>query len=184
MLAHNVSTLLKSPLGTTRDVEIDEPNPQFGSDLVAQAPARGTARLHRIQNAIIAVGDVSTAVEVECARCLEPFALPVSVHFEEEFRPTINILTGVPAEPAEDAALQIDEHHVLDLTEITRQYILTALPLNPGCRPDCAGLCPKCGADLNQGPCDCPSDEADIRLAALAALLRELDPAAGGSDQR
>ncbi len=184
MLAHNVSTLLKSTPGITRDVLIDEPDPRLGADLRAVASVQGSARLYRTQNAIFVVGDARTDIEAECSRCLEPFALPVSVHFEEEFHPTVNIITGTPLEPTEDAALQIDEHHVLDLTEIVRQYLLMNLPINPVCRPDCPGLCPTCGADLNQGPCACPPEGVDARLAALASLLTLQERSAEGSNNR
>ena len=52
----------------------------------------------------------------------------------------------------------------------TRDAVLLELPLAPLCRPDCAGLCPTCGADLNEGPCACPPAEGDPRWAALDAL--------------
>jgi uncharacterized protein len=171
MLAHNVASLLKTPLGTARDVEIDEPRPRLGNDVPPIGPVRGSARFMRTQDSILVRGHLSTTVELECSRCLEPFAMPVEIAFEEEFRPTVNITTGVPLEPAEDEALRIDEHHILDLTEIVRQYLLTELPLKPVCRPDCAGLCPNCGADLDQGPCACDAEPASGIFAALAPLL-------------
>ena len=123
------------------------------------------------------MGDVTTRIEVECSRCLEPCVVPMQVHFEETFQPSVNMMTGVPLPPSEDAALQIDEHHLLDLSEIVRQYILTNMPLHPVCRPDCQGLCPECGADLNQGPCSCASLPTSGPFAALAPLLHDEEPA-------
>jgi uncharacterized protein len=58
---------------------------------------------------------------------------------------------------------------VLDLTEAVRQYRETALAMQPLCRPDCKGLCPVCGSDLNEGPCNCGAG-TDSRWSALAAL--------------
>jgi uncharacterized protein len=53
--------------------------------------------------------------------------------------------------------------------------VAEALPMSVLCRDDCAGLCPRCGADLNEGSCDCTDDEMDPRWAALEALRMKLD---------
>jgi len=54
-----------------------------------------------------------------------------------------------------------------------REVILLEVPAAPICRPDCAGLCPRCGADRNAGPCACTETQAvDSRLVALEALRR------------
>jgi uncharacterized protein len=178
MLAHNIAALLKSPPGTNREVAIDEPDPNFGDEIVVRTPVVGVARLHRTQQGILVQCEVSTTVELECSRCLEPFAYPVSVRFAEEFLPTVNVTTGAPVESAEDEALRIDEHHVLDLTEAVRQYLLTEIPLKPVCQPDCAGLCPVCGKELNNGSCTCEVDTPDASspFAALQALLVQNEP--------
>src|SRR5690242_6878303 len=99
MLVHNVATLLKSPPGTTRDIVIDEPNPRLGPDIKPAGPVRGSARLYRTQNEIVAMGDVSTQIEMECSRCLEPAVVPMQIHFEESFQPSLNIVTGLPLPP-------------------------------------------------------------------------------------
>src|ERR1051325_7943858 len=125
MLAHNVAALLKSPPGTNRDVTIDEPDPAFGDEIVVSSPVVGHARLQRTQHGILVRCHVSTTVALECSRCLEPFSLPITVDFQEEFLPSVHVLTGAPLDVPEDEALQIDEHHVLDLTEAVRQYLLT-----------------------------------------------------------
>jgi uncharacterized protein len=51
--------------------------------------------------------------------------------------------------------------------------LLLSVPMQALCQPDCKGLCPTCGADWNEGPCDCPSEEVDPRWAGLADLLKE-----------
>lgn len=63
----------------------------------------------------------------------------------------------------------------LDLAPAVRETVLLDAPSSPLCRPDCAGLCPRCGADLNQGPCGCADDLVDERWQALDAL-RDLLP--------
>jgi len=106
---------------------------------------------------------------------------------EEEFYPTMDVVTGVPLPQPEDAdSFTVDEHHVLDLYEAVRQYALLALPMKPLCKQECPGICPQCGKNLNEGKCSCPRRERDARWAKLEGLLsrdgesaaREEEPAA------
>jgi uncharacterized protein len=175
MLAHNVAALLKSPAGATRQVEIDEPDPRFASEMDISPPVTGQAYLMRIPEGIVARADLEATVRQECSRCLEPFMQPISTHFEEMYRPSVSVSTGAPLPAGEDEALQIDEHHVLDLTETARQYLLTAIPVKPVCRPDCQGLCPNCGANLNTEECRCSDEPVSGPFAALANLLHDDD---------
>jgi uncharacterized protein len=70
----------------------------------------------------------------------------------------------------------IDEHHILDLSEVIRQGLWLAIPMEILCRPDCAGLCPRCGGNRNLGECNCDQAAIDPRWGALQALLAsELD---------
>jgi uncharacterized protein len=175
MLAHNVAELLKSPAGTTRFRVIDDPEPDFGPDLQVANPVRGSVRLLRTQNAIIAYCQVRATVQLDCSRCLEPFLTDLTATFAEEFLPSINVVTGAALQSQEDTALRIDERHILDLTEITRQYLLMALPLNPICAATCLGLCPGCGVNLNSGQCSCAPEVPATPLGILASLLANED---------
>ena len=73
---------------------------------------------------------------------------------------------------AEEEALLIDERHMLDLSEVVRQYILLQREQYPLCDEACAGLCPVCGQNLNEGPCGCRDVSEDPRWAALRELLQ------------
>jgi len=171
MLAVNVATLLKSAPGTTRDLEIDDPRPVLGEDLTLVGPVTGTARLTRTQQGVLARCTLQATVEMECSRCLGPAPIQIEISPTELFRPSVNVLTGTPLAPGDDEALQIDERHMLDLSEMARQYFLLMLPLQPVCRPECPGLCPACGADLNLSDCSCPTETPSGPFAALARLL-------------
>jgi uncharacterized protein len=59
----------------------------------------------------------------------------------------------------------------LDVTEVARQHLLLAVPFAPVCRPDCAGLCPVCGADRNTNPCHCTARLPDPRWQVLQNVL-------------
>ena len=58
-----------------------------------------------------------------------------------------------------------------DLDELLREDILLDLPSKYLCSPDCKGLCPKCGKNLNEGDCGCDRKEIDPRLEVLKSLL-------------
>jgi len=95
------------------------------------------------------------------------------------FQGTITPASPQPgaAGPPDPDAFQIDENHLLDLTEAIRQYREVATEMQPLCRPDCRGLCPICGADLNAGDCGCNAGAIDARWAGLAELLDESNAA-------
>jgi len=166
----NVSQQLKESIGSVRNCEVSECIDVAGSTGVIE----GEVRLVRTDRGILAEGTLYTEVEVTCSRCLSLFRCPLALTIEEEYFPTIDIVSGnwLPR-PDEPGSFTIDEHHILDLTEAIRQYALLAIPMKPLCREDCAGLCPYCGHNLNLGPCHCPSQAADPRWSQLIKLLNK-----------
>jgi uncharacterized protein len=126
-------------------------------------------------------GDVEADVELQCSRCLENFSVPVEASLEEEFQPTVDVMTGyvVKRDEAEenDAAFHIDANHMMDLTEPVRQAILVALPMKPLCREDCKGICAECGANLNEVDCGHMQAKEDDRWTGLRVLNIEDFPA-------
>ena len=77
----------------------------------------------------------------------------------------------------DETALERDDYMLfhdgrkLDLNEPVREALLLELPMAPHCREDCNGLCPRCGADLNDGPCAC-DDPAELRTPAAEPTRR------------
>ena len=123
----------------------------------------------RTDRGILAKGTLYTELETACSRCLGLFSCPLTLNIEEEYFPTIDIVTGASLpSPEEPGCFTIDEHNTLDLTETIRQYALLATPMKPLCREDCAGLCPSCGHNLNDGPCNCLPQPADPRWSELS----------------
>jgi uncharacterized protein len=169
----NVAQLLKAPTGGSRRLELHDDIAGIDEELSVQSPLAGAVSLIRTADGILVTASLETSVQLECCRCLETFSIPIRVEIEEEFHPTIDIHTGavLPVSDTEEDATTIDEHHVLDLTEVVRQALFLALPMNPLCKKDCAGLCPLCGTDLNQEQCQCEPDTVDPRLEALRQLL-------------
>lgn len=164
----SVSQLLQEPIGTSRDYRVDEAAAfeNGGTQRVA-----GDCRLLRTQRGILVKCVLDTAAELTCSRCLNTFAQPLKVKFEEEYLPTVDVHTGTPLEPPESGTFTIDKNHILDIDEAIRQYALLVTPMKPLCRQDCRGLCPQCGKNLNEGACTCPAPERDPRWQKLTRLL-------------
>jgi uncharacterized protein len=109
--------------------------------------------------------------EVPCARCVEPVEIPVSSDFDLIFRPV-----GVDAGPAE-RAISAGETEIgyyqkdsLLLEDVLREQVLLSLPVRTLCKPDCKGLCPRCGQNRNHQVCSCDEGPNDPRWEALAGL--------------
>jgi len=168
----NVAQLLREPIGSVRDYDISKV-----MDITDGGPkslVQGHIRLMRTNRSILVKGTFNTVVELTCSRCLSRFEYPLKINIEEEYYPTADVTTGAPAPlPDEPGAFTIDENHILDLTEAVRQYALLAIPMKPLCKETCAGLCPICGKNLNDGPCGCLTRVADPRWAVLSKLKKE-----------
>lgn len=174
-MQYNVAQLLKQPIGTTRTYRFDERLVP-----VDGLPRRAVASvlLTRTNRGILAQGTARVEVHCQCSRCLEEFDTELEFAFEEEYLPTRDIATGaLLPRPDDDLVFLIDENHILDFGEAIRQYTVINTPIRALCRPDCAGLCPNCGKNLNLGRCACPTEAVDPRLAALARLLDQISTA-------
>ena len=174
MIGFNVSQLLKSSIGTTRRVEVDEFDDSLRADLGLVSPTRGSLRLMRTAAGILVTGTLTQDVEDTCSRCLEPFRRRQVLEIDEEFLPIDDVSTGNPVEePGDPDAFKLTSQHLLDLDEAIRQYAILESPLRPLCREDCKGLCTNCGANLNLGPCRCETEAGDGPRGTFGELLAE-----------
>lgn len=166
--AVNVAGLLKGQIGETRTYRLTLDRFEADGDIVARQ-VDGDVRLTRLRDGVMATFDVSGVAPLACVRCLREYDQPFEVAFDEEYRQTVDVRTGIGlgAEPEEDEqASLIDENHELDLREPLRQEILVALPMRPDCGPECPG------PDVAASGDDADGDEVvDARLAGLASLL-------------
>jgi uncharacterized protein len=165
----NVSQLLKETIGSSRRYKIDETIDI--DENKRDCRVGGEVSLMRTQRGVLVRGKMHTGLQLTCSRCLGAFSYPLSISFEEEYIQSIDVNSGLPLNSSgEPGSFIIDEHHVIDLTEAVRQYALLAIPMKPLCRGDCAGLCPECGRNLNQGPCGCLVRTVDPRWSKLTNM--------------
>lgn len=171
MMRFTVSQELREPLGakSVADLELAELTLD-GSKLV---DVRGEAGLLRTDRGLLVSARAEATLVAPCSRCLADSRSQLAIELEEEFIPVVDPVTlrRITASEQEES-YTIGENLVLDLEEPIRQYALMAAPSKPLCRPDCAGICPGCGTNLNEGECSC-RQQPDERFQALAALQPE-----------
>jgi uncharacterized protein len=129
-------------------------------------------RLESVLEGVLVSGAVRGTAVGECVRCLDPVSRQVTVHVQELFAYPERAQAAEDSgdEDAEDEAVLVDD--LADLEPAVRDSLVTALPFQPLCRPDCPGLCSVCGARLADDP-DHHHDLVDPRWSALQTMLEE-----------
>ena len=167
----NVAQLLKESTGATRSITLDEP--LLDQDGNALGDVTGELKLTKTDRGIWVSGKVAIEVADTCSRCLKRISITVPAKVDDEYLPPVDLVTGQRLrydDEVEADTNSIDEHNELDLSETLRQYRLAGLPLAPLCKEDCKGICPQCGANLNEETHDC-EPEMDPRWGKLRELL-------------
>lgn len=142
-----------------------------GSVVPADAEVTAMAVLDSVGGGIEVSAELRAPWQGECRRCLRPLSGDLHCDVRELYRPR------APGEgPDADEETYPLNGDTLDLGPLIRDALLLELPIAPVCQADCQGLCPTCGADLNEGPCGCEA-VSDPRWAVLD-VLRE--PGEGG----
>lgn len=149
---------------TPFDVTLDFRDMEFGCQTPVTEPVRASGTIRNTAGVLMLTGTVQTRLHCVCDRCAKEFERDFSVPLEAV------LTTELQSEDSEDENLFELVGDCVDLDDV----ITTAFVLNMDqkflCRDDCKGLCPTCGADLNEGPCGC-RPEVDPRFAALQQLL-------------
>ena len=176
----NVAPLLKQAPGTREHFEIEEaPIDPRGENagLLEAAVVDIEARLdatHTTPGAYLE-GTAAAHVAAQCSRCLAPIDTPVSAEFAEQYYATVGVESGAALDTAPRDAKTIGSDFKIDLTPLLCEEIILATPLAPLCRPDCRGLCPVCGEDLNQA-LHVHDDAVDARWSKLQELKEASGP--------
>jgi uncharacterized protein len=143
-------------------------------------PFRVVVSAYRMGDDVLLEGEVRGSLPLECGRCL--------ARYRHAFRETFRLVlepagAREPSDPegveslarygmclAEDVEAGWYRGDEVDLAGFVHEVVCLALPVQPLCREECAGLCPRCGADRNAGPCGCPDVPSDSPFAVLKAL--------------
>jgi uncharacterized protein len=153
--------------GRTRidaDVATDDPFWE-GTELTPHAPLAVRVELQQAGPDVVVRGRLSGEFVRTCRRCLEP----VVTGIDEDVGLLYRSGTEEGADEAADV-LPLPRGGTLDLTQPIREQVMLAVPEYVYCREECRGLCPHCGANLNEGDCGCTSQDVDDRWAPLRQL--------------
>jgi uncharacterized protein len=158
----NVGFIVHEEAGASHDFEFDFERVQLGEDLEL-ADFHGAAQIGRTPQGLLVTGDFSAQIGLECVRCLKPFSRGLKWGLTEMY--------AFDERSVSESGLILPEDAQLDLQPLLREYALLEIPINPVCRPDCRGLCPVCGQDLNQRDCGHRPPPADSPFSELKDLL-------------
>lgn len=135
------------------------PDTGLGVDL--NATMAGTGK-------VLVRGDLRGRFRRACRRCLD--------EVEQEFEQEMTVLY-VPPEEADEEDEEIralePRGHLLDVSDAVREEVILGAPRYAVCDPECQGLCPNCGVNLNDNDCDCTLEEPDPRWDALRELVED-----------
>jgi len=122
-------------------------------------------------------GNIKAKAEINCGRCLAPLETELNFSFKSSFIPaefeTQEKEVEVTGDDLDVEFYNPDRGDEIDLAELVREQIILNLPQTTLCKPDCQGLCAKCGENKNEKNCDCSEREIDTRLKMLENLSRE-----------
>jgi uncharacterized protein len=144
-LRFNVGFLLHQPIGTFRDIHFELAEVQLSPDLELK-DFSGVSRITRTPQGLLVQCDFGGKKGEQCVRCLADFLQPLKTSFSELF--------AFDRRSVSESGLILPEDANIDLGPLVNEYLLIEVPISPICRPDCKGLCPVCGEDLNQRNCE------------------------------
>ncbi|HCZ05647.1 MAG: hypothetical protein PWP37_408 [Thermotogota bacterium] len=124
---------------------------------------------------LFVTGRVRTTLECQCSRCLEPAVIEINGQIEAVYRPSEELKSlkrEEVLEKLENVVYYFDP--VIDLFERVHEAVVVEVPQKPLCKPDCKGLCPYCGENLNEHPEHRCNQLEDFLLEARMSLFKEL----------
>ena len=142
------------------------------------APLRTALRALRIGDLVEVDGDIETSVCLPCSRCLQPFKTPLKSRFALTYmQQTADVMEDIESQEvelsAEDMGIVYFQGEKINLKNAIQEHVVMEFPLRPLCKLNCKGLCPKCGADMNEDPCDCEQRLSPGKFDALKNLKLE-----------
>ena len=161
-----------------REISFAEPEQEVNRTLArgtlheyfVKMPLQVSLSYYRAGTEIFISGTLEAATTAACSRCAEEFDLPSHRRFRYVLAPKTMADDKDFALRAEDLEFSFYQGDEVDLTPLIREQALLALAERPLCREECRGLCPQCGANLNEGDCGCSHGGLDPRLAVLRSL--------------
>lgn len=158
--------------GDSREESFTAPAPSDLGNAMMEVPegqpVKVTARLDAVHEGVLFSGTITAALKGECSRCLAPIQEDVDLNVHELFSVEVDPLV-------EEEEQRLIEHDTIDIEPTVREALVSSIPFQPLCHPDCSGLCDQCGIRLEDAPEDHHHEQLDPRWAALAQLSSSAD---------
>lgn len=158
----NVGFIIHEEVGSIHEFPFEFKKIKVDEDLDLQ-DFIGTIQVSRTPQGLLVQGKFSGETMLECARCLNEFSKPLIWKLTE--------LYAFNEKSVSNSGLIIPEDAQIDLESLVHEYALLEIPINPICKPNCKGLCPVCGQDLNLAACGHRPQADKSPFAALKDLL-------------
>ena len=158
----NVGFIIHEEVGTHHEFPFEFEKIRIGDDLELRS-FNGLVEIGRTPQGLLIQGKFSGETMLECVRCLKEFSKPLVWNLTE--------LYAFNEKSVSDSGLIIPEDAQIDLESLIREYALLEIPINPICKPNCKGLCPVCGQDLNVADCGHRPHEDESPFSILKKLL-------------
>ena len=140
-----------------------------GDPVVYARPVRFSGTYTITGDTVLVQGTAQADLDIPCARCLEPARVTVKAQVDEAY---VREREEKEKDPWSDENTYTG--HIIHLDDQVRTAILQEVPTRVLCKPDCLGLCPQCGTNLNQRMCSCQKDlNRKSPFSAFANLLNE-----------
>lgn len=179
--------------GQTQQVDTDMPAPSgigdeyFGIPEGSEVHFQG--RIESLAEGLLLTGTATAGVKGACARCLKnldqdwPVQFSAYFPYEEEAEDSASGDVDIDADDdeGEDTYPLFANATIMDLEAPLRDYFVESLPAQPLCKPDCLGLCPECGFDMNDDPTHA-HEKHDSRWSALEELKKQLEADGDGNN--
>ncbi len=140
--------------------EVDE----FGELLFPQ-PFKVTGEFRNEAGVVSSYATIDADLHTVCDRCATEVVEKLSIPMEHTFVTELN-------NEENDDLYQVVPNRKVDLDALATEDVFLSIPTKVLCKEDCKGICPQCGKNLNEGPCDC-TKPVDPRLAGLLSLLED-----------
>lgn len=147
-------------------------------EMTLPRPAKVDLEVNRFPDYIRVRGTIRGALQVGCHRCLKPVELPLDEALE------VLLVKATPAAEGEEGQeVELEEEdleyeffdgEVIDIGLLVSEQIFLSLPFKVLCSEECRGLCPGCGANLNDEPCQCAKSSKDSPFSVLEKLKTRL----------
>ena len=158
----NVGFIVHEEVGYNAQFPFEFDKVTLGGDLTL-TDFSGVADVGRTPQGLVLTGSFSAKTTAECARCLRTF--------DQQLHWDMLELYAFTEKSVSESGLLVPEDARIDLEPIIRDYALLEVPISPVCKPDCKGLCPVCGQDLNVRDCGHRPQEDESPFSSLKKLL-------------